>query len=303
MPARRAVLAGVLAVLIGAGPALPAAAETRCAGFVPGPKPQNASRDYVGQDLDAITERGFLTIAVYDDFPPFSWLEGDIPKGVDVEVGRIIAEGLGVEPRFVLVEAGENLDADLRYHVWQGDPVDKRVSNVMMHVPYDSDFACRVEQVTFTGQYFDEHIAVAYHAADYPEKPPVPAYFRFDPVAVQNDSLSDFYLSGMANGSILPMMHRYPDARAQMAALDAGEVKAAMGPRAELEAFKGPGVVVAEPPLAGLAKSSWTLGVAVHMSHKPLAYAIDDAIAAALADGRIAAIFESYGLTFSPPVR
>ena len=35
----------------------------------------------------------------------------------------------------------------------------------------------------------------------------------------------------------------------------------------------------------------------------PLAYAIDDAIAAALADGRIAAIFATYGLTFEPPVR
>ena len=308
MPALRNLLrsaAGLAlaAALAGFAPVLPATAQTRCADVVPGPKPQNASRDFVGQGLDEIVARGFITIAVYDDFRPFSWLDGETPKGVDVDLGRIIAEALGVEARFVMVEAGENLDADLRYHVWQGDPVDRRVSNVMMHVPYDSAFACRVEQVTFTGQYFDEQIAVAYHPGDYPEKPPVPAYFRFDPVAVQNDSLSDFYLSGMANGSLVPMMHRYRDAEAQMAALAAGEVKAAMGPRAELEAFRTGDIVVAETLLPGLAKADWTLGVGVHFSHKPLSYAIDDAIAAALADGRIAAIFEAYGLTFTPPER
>lgn len=299
MTYRTATLAALLAATL----ALPCAAQTRCADFVPGPKPQNASRDFVGQDLEQIQQRGFITIAVYDDFRPFSWLEGETPTGVDVEVGKIIAGALGVEARFVMVEAGENLDADLRYHVWQGDPVDRRVSNVMMHVPYDSDFACRVEQVTFTGQYFDEQIVMAYHPGDYPEKPPVPAYFRFDPVAVQNDSLSDFYLSGMANGALQPMIHRYADPEEQMAALAAGEVKVAMGPRAELEAFKTGDIVVKGTLLPGLAKADWTLGVGVHFSHKPLAYAIDDAIAAALADGRIAAIFASYGLTFEPPVR
>ena len=283
--------------------ALPATAQTRCADYVPGPKPQNASRDYVGQDLDAIRDQGFIDIAVYDNFRPFSWRDGDTPKGIDIEIGRIIAADLGVEPHFLLVESGENLEADLRYHVWQGDVIDKRVSNVMLHVPYDSDFACRVDQVVFTGQYFEEHVAIAYKLADYPDKPPVPAYFRFDDVAVENDSISDFYLTSLAGGQLQAHIHRYPTAQAQMSALANGEVMAAMGPRAELEAFPGDGIVVTEPRLPGLAKSKWTLGVAVHTSHRDVGYAVDDAIAKALEDGRIARIFTEYGLTYSPPER
>ena len=41
---------------------------------------------------------------------------------------------------------------------------------------------------------------------------------------------------------------------------------------------------VAAPPLAGFALASWTVGIAVHQSHRDLAYALDDAVAAALAE-------------------
>ena len=75
------------------------------------------------------------------------------PRGVDVEIGRLIAEYLEVEPRFNFVAAGENLDADLRFNLWKGALIGGRISNVMLRVPYDSEFACRVEQVVFTGQY------------------------------------------------------------------------------------------------------------------------------------------------------
>ena len=49
--------------------------------------------------------------------------------------------------------------------------------------------------MAFTGQYQTEGIAIAYDKAAYPEEKPVPAYFRFDTVAVENDSIADFYLS------------------------------------------------------------------------------------------------------------
>ena len=40
-----------------------------------------------------------------------------------------------------------------------------------------------------------------------------------------------------------------------------------------------------KPPLPGFALGSWTVGIAVHHSHRDLAYALDDAVVAALADG------------------
>lgn len=297
-PVRGLALALVLTLLATAG-----AAQTRCADVVPQGRPQNTPREYVGQDLDQIAERGFIEFAVYEDFPPYSWEEGGAPRGVDVEVGRLVAAELGVEPRFRFVQAGETVAADLMNYVWRGAVVDGRVSNVMLHVPYDSAFACRVEQVVFTGQYYTEQIAIAYRAEDYPDGGPVPAYFRFDTVAVENDSISDFYLSSFAGGQMRANVRRYPTTAAAMAALAAGETMAAMGPLAQLEHGAGEGIEVHVPPLPGLARGRWTLGVAVHQSHRDVSYAVDDAIAAGLADGRIAAIFADYGLTFTEPER
>lgn len=310
MDRRSALVAGLAAGLfsLAAAPVF-----GRCEGVAPGARPQNTSRQYVGQTLDDIVARGTLNIAVYEDFPPYSWDDAGTPRGVDVEVGRILAEGLGVKPEYRFVQAGENVQTDLMSYIWRGTVQKEPVSNVMMRVPYNREFTCLVEQVVFTGQYAKEEVAIAYRLDAYPDavpsdKPrheggPVPAYFRFDTVAVENDSISDFYLTAFPGGQIGPNIHRFPDMARAMKALAAGEVMAAMGPRAQLQYGATEGIAVHQPPLAGFALASWTVGIAVHQSHRDLAYALDDAVAAALADGRIAAAYAAYGLTFTPPER
>lgn len=278
-----------------------AAAQSRCAGYVAEPKPQNADRDIVGQDLDEITERGFITFAVYEDFAPWSWEDKGTPAGVDVDLARLIAKDLGVEARFNFVQPAEDLANDLRNYVWKGPIVSGTVSNVMMHVPYDLEFACRVDQVVFTGQSYTQEIAIAYSKAAYPEDPPTPAYFRIDTVGVENDSLPDFYLSGFAGGQMQPNIRRYPTTAAAMAALSGGEVYAVMGPRGDLEYGLTPELALHEPPLPGLAVHKWPMGVAVRTNYRDLAYRVDDTLQAARADGRMAAIFGTYGLTYLPP--
>ena len=290
-------------LLAGLALAGPVRANDPCADYVPQPKPQNAGRDEVGQDLDQIVEQGFMRFAVYEDYPPYSWEDAGKSRGVDVDIARLIAEDLGVAAQFDFVAAGENLEADLRNNIWKGALIGGRVANVMMRIPYDSAFACRVEQVVFTGQYAGESIAIAYRKDAYPDEKPVPAYFRFDKVAVENDSISDFYLSSFVGGQLASQTVRFPDMTGAMAALDAAEAKAAMGPLGQLEFGLTERLDVHQPPLAGFAVSRWTLGVAVNFRFRPLAYAVDDAIMAALDDGRIAEIFASYGLSFQPPVR
>lgn len=276
-------------------------ALARCEDHAPQPKPQNASRDIVGADLDAIRDRGFITFAAYEDYPPWSYEKGGRPVGVDIEIGRLIAGDLGVEARFTLVAPDENLEADLRNWIWRGPVVGGRVANVMLHVPYDGEFACRVEQVAFTGLYHVEEIAIAYRQGAYPDDPPTPAYFRIDTVAVENDSIADFYLSAFPGGRLSANIRRYPTTAAAMAGLAAGETMAAMGPKAELEAGLAEGLALHTPPLPGFAVGEWTVGVAVHFSYRALAYAVEDAILAAIQDGRMEAIFAKYGLSFSPP--
>ncbi|MFK7877055.1 MAG: substrate-binding periplasmic protein [Paracoccaceae bacterium] len=274
-----------------------------CADHIPQPKPQNVGRDIVGQDMDVIQDRGFMLFAVYDDYPPYSWQDAGAPRGVDIEIARIIAEDLGVDAQFNFVAAGENLEADLRNNIWKGAIVGGRIANVMMRIPYDSAFKCRVEQVVFTGQYAAESVAIAYNKASYPDEKPVPAYFRFDAVGVENDSIADFYLSSFARGQLAGKIQRFPSVDEAMAALNAGDTKATMGPLGQLEHGLSDKTDVHQPPLAGFAVSTWTLGVAVNFSYRPLSYAVDDAINYALQDGRIQKIYESYGLSFQPPER
>ena len=273
----------------------------RCGDYVPQPKPQNVARDVVGADLDGIQSQGFMTFAAYENFPPWSFEQNGEITGVDIDIARLIAADIGVEPRFKLVTAGETLEADLRNWVWKGPVVGGAVANVMLHVPYDSEFTCRVEQVVFTGQYHVEQVAIAYRKDAYPDDPPVPAYFRFDSVAVENDSIADFYLSAFPGGQLGQHVQRYADYTQAMGALARGDSMAAMGPQAELEFALTDALGLHTPPLPGFAKARWTIGVATHFAYKPLAYAVDDAIYAAMQDGRIAAIFARYGLTYSPP--
>jgi len=296
----RAILAALVAALTAAGAAR---AEDPCADYTPEPRPQNTSRQDVGADLDQIVDRGYITFAVYADNAPFSWMDKGKPRGVDVDVARLIAGELGVEPRFNFVQAGENLRADLRNNVWKGPVVGGAVSNVMMRVPFNPKFACRVDQVVFTGLYARESVAIAYREDAYPDGAPTVPYFRYDAVGVENDSISDFYLTSFPGGQIAPNVHRYPSTAGAMAALARGEVKAVMGPRGQLEFARAAGTAITEPPMPGFAVGHWTLGVAIQTAHRPLAYAVDDAIAAALADGRIGAIFTGYGLTPALPDR
>ncbi|MEM8754134.1 MAG: amino acid ABC transporter substrate-binding protein, partial [Pseudomonadota bacterium] len=87
--ARAALVAPLFAALLFAGDA-----AARCADWTPQPKPQNASRDIVGHDLDTIQDRGWIEFAVFEDYPPWSWEEKGEATGVDVEIGRLIAEAL-----------------------------------------------------------------------------------------------------------------------------------------------------------------------------------------------------------------
>lgn len=298
MKTDRAVLLAPLLLLVWSTQSL---AATRCKDHVPQPKPQNTARDFVGDDLDAIQDRGYITFAAYEDFPPWSFEEQGKPVGVDIEIGKLIARDIGVEPRFMLVAASESLQTDLRNWIWKGPIVGGDVANVMLHVPYDSEFACRVEQVVFTGQFHDEKLAIAYRRDVYPEEPPVPAFFRFDTVAVENDTISDFFLSSFPGGQLSGNVARYTTMAKAMAGLVAGETMAAMGPLSQLEFGATNDIGIHAPPLLGFALNTWTIGVAVNFSHRPLGYAVDDAINEAIQDGRMEQIFTSYGLSFAPP--
>jgi polar amino acid transport system substrate-binding protein len=240
-------------------------------------------------------------VGLYRDFAPYSYMEGGELKGVDVEIGRLIADGLGVDARFEQLTADEDVDSDLRNYVWRGHYMGGRVVNVMMRVPYDRELEIRNELAALTGQYANERLAIAYRIADVPDDGPLPEAFLGRAVAVENHTISDFYLSALMGGQLIPNMRRARTLYAARALLDAGEVDAVIAPRAQLEHALPEGFAVHAPPLPGLAHAEWCIGIAVRFSYKMLGYAVDDVIRAAVGDGRIAAIYAAHGLTYAPP--
>lgn len=267
----------------------------------------DTGRDRVGIDLDEVRARGELILGVYEDFPPYSFRDGQgVLTGVDLGVGRLIAQGLGVEARFLELAAGETVDDDLRHYVWRGHPTAGRIVNVMLRVPYSRELDIRNELAAITGRYAAERIAVGYRRSLFPDEAPYPGDFQRHPVAVENHSLPDFYLSRFGNGALMPMIRRRRTMAEACALLREAEVAAVVGPRAQLEWFLAgdPDLGVDEPPLPGLAMREWPVGVATAFyTARMLAFEVDDILTAAVEDGRIAAIYADFGLSWSPPGR
>lgn len=253
--------------------------------------------------LDEIVEDGTLIVAVYRDFPPFSYHRDGKLVGIDVDLGRIIAERLGVKASFMLVTADETVDDDLRNAVWKGHFIGREVADLMLHVPVDRQFALRNKLVAFFAPYFRREFAVAYDP-EWIESNPDPKVFMREKVGVELDSLADFYLSSAYGGQIRGNVVHYRTVEAATRALVDGEVAGVMAPRSEIEAGLGPdaGRFGLDPvSMTGFAQSTWVVGIAVNTESRDLGYAVEDIIAALVADGGLERIFSAYHISYRPP--
>jgi ABC-type amino acid transport substrate-binding protein len=260
-----------------------------------------------GDTLDEIVARGSIIIGLYDDYAPYSYLENGEIKGTDAEVGKLIAAALGVKAALKLRRADESVDADMRDHVWRGPLADPgNVVNVMMHMPIDRELGLRNDMVVMGGAYAAEKTVLAWSKSQLGDIPTMTDFTEYK-IAVENDSIADFYLSGIAGGGLVKnMLHQSNMARAMQLLID-GEAAGAMGPMAQIEHALHPlgertrnfGVGKTMP--AGLAQGGWTYGFAVRMNYRDLFYAVEQALSDAVADGRVQKIFERYGLTYNPP--
>lgn len=252
--------------------------------------------------LDEVVKSGTLVIAVYRDFAPWSFEENGTLTGIDVEIGRMLAAYLKVEPKFLSRMAGEEVDDDLRSNVWRGDIVEHVRADVMLHVPVDPGLALRNDMVVICCAYEQERMAVAIE----PDAVPVKSYgaFRSRNVAVEGGSTADVLLSALYNGALSANIRRLQSFDAAVEQFADGAVPALMATRAQAEwaaAKARHPVSVEEWPLLGVVRSSWPVGFAVRVDAHDLAYALEDAITAAAKDGRLAAIHARFNVTWQPP--
>ncbi len=265
--------------------------------------PWMSAQDAQARPLDEIVESGTIIIAVYRDFPPFSYQRDGTLVGVDVDLGRLIAERLGVEVSFMPITADENMDDDLRNAVWKGHYISREVADLMLHVPIDRQLALRNNLVAFFAPYFRREFALAYDP-EWIESDPDPMVFTREKVGVELDSLPDFYLSSAYGGQLRGNVVHYRTVDAATRALVAGEVAGVMAPLSEIEAGLGGDAErfgLGPVAMTGFGQPTWVVGVAVDHNSRDLGYAVEDVIAAEIASGAIEGIFSRYGISYRPP--
>ncbi|MGF1526440.1 MAG: substrate-binding periplasmic protein [Candidatus Competibacterales bacterium] len=256
-------------------------------------------------DLAEVREKGLLRVAVYKDYPPYSYLEKGKMVGVDVDLAKALAERLGVGMSTMnLTASDEAMEDDLRNAIWKGHYLGTGTADVMLHVPVDEAFAAANDQVTIFGPYYQEQVAIAHHRERLSEIPSM-ALFASTPIAVELETISDGYLSWSFNRRLLPNVVRFRHFPEACGALHQGEVPALMAPIAQLEYCLQTGeadaFAISEVPGGGIGLFRWTVGMAVKEDHDELAAALETALAGLVTDGTLEAIYQRHGLSYRPP--
>ncbi len=255
------------------------------------------------QGLERVRQKGRLRIAVYNDFEPYSSAAG---KGIDADIGRLIAERLGLTPEVVSFKADDDMNDDLRNMVWKGHYLGTQPADVMMHVPVDEHLMRANEKVKIFGAYHREQLAMARVPSRVSTMSGSAAValevFTREKVGVEGRTLADSFLMGVMNGRLRDNVVHFKSVAQAAAAMREGNVAAVLAPRAEIEAaLVGDTAYPVEiPNFAELKFNGWPLGMAVRSEEGDLADAINGALDGMKRDGSLQAIFKRYGITHSP---
>ncbi|WP_299195414.1 transporter substrate-binding domain-containing protein [uncultured Amphritea sp.] len=270
---------------------------------------------------DDVIASGVIYIGAYKNFPPYSFESEGKPQGVDIEIGRRIAEAFGLKMEVHWITPDESLEDDLRNNVWKGHYLDKDEANplamkhladVMMRVPYDREYAFKRdgqgllinEQVVLFGPYQRERWQVAFDSEKL-ERVGTVAVFQYHPIGVEIDSLPAFYLTSAFGGRMREnTIHFFNNAEA-FAAMKAGKVDAVMGMRAEVDwqigKEQGTRYKLAENGFPTMGKQQWDIGMAVAQSYRQLGNEVETVVDQLIRSGEVEKIYASYNLRYELP--
>lgn len=252
--------------------------------------------------LDEVMERGRLRVAVYREFPPFSFQRDGSLVGIDVDLARAIAGKLGVKADIYEQIPGETVSDDLRVAVWRGSLFGGELADIMMHIPYDKRFGLMNPEAVLFGPYHQEVFALARDPQRV--RSAVLATLPDEPIAVEIDSVPDFFLLGLQGGRLRSRIIHCPTPEAAIEKLTAGEAAAVLAPLSQVQAALGTRMEqfpVTTVTLPGMMTSSWNIGMATKENSRDLAYSIGDAVTALTEEGTMAKIFAAYGVAHTPP--
>lgn len=263
--------------------------------------------------FDDIVASGVLKVAVYENFPPYSFQHDGKARGVDVELAQKLADGQGLKLELMWVAAGEKLDDDLRNFIWKGHYLrPEELADVMLRVPYDRNYSQKRnelgelvnELVVMFGPYQNERWQVAHDTRRLKEVPSV-AVFAYHPIGVEVESVPSFYMSSVFGGRMSRNTHHYANPPLAFAAMREGKVDAVMAMRGEIDWMlheaNDPQLKAAENAYPEMGRQQWEIGMAVHESNRQLAYALESSLIELIGSGELAKIYANYGLRYEVP--
>lgn len=243
---------------------------------------------------ERIRERGSLTVALYQDMPPFH----DKGNGIDVDIGRALAAEMGLGFAALPFPAGENMNDDLRNMVWKGHYLGWGPADVLLHVPVDPPLMRENPQVRIVAPYYRERVVIAYDRRKLPSLESL-AQLRGQPVSVAGLSLAGWLMIGAEDGLLRDhLVTRLADGVAAARALKQGDVVAAAGLASELESvLAGDERFALEPlPSPRAPRDGWAVGCAVKKDGTELAVALQKGMQALQASGKLQAIFRTHSV-------
>ncbi|MEO1894688.1 MAG: transporter substrate-binding domain-containing protein [Methylococcales bacterium] len=249
-----------------------------------------------------VKEKGYLRVAVYKNYAPFSFRENGRLTGIEVDLGKLLAAKLGVDPLIWAIGADENMEDDLRNTVWKGHYLGGGTADVMFHVPVNKRFAENNDRVIIFNPYFKEETVAVRHNSK--AGIPLATLFANSLIGVELDTLPDFYLVGAMGGRFRENVTHYATVELAIKALQEGDVKTVVAPRSQIQSALGKSVneyLFSGVSMPASYQSSWVVGMAVKQGRDNLVTKITKALAEIKASGELKALFEKYNTSYIAP--
>jgi len=252
--------------------------------------------------LSDVEEKGFLRVAVYKNYAPFSHRVNSKLVGIEVELAKLLAKKLQVDPLVWSIGADETMDDDLRNAIWKGHYLGGGTADVMLHVPINDSFSKANDRVIIANPYFKEEIVAVRHSSN--SSVGLIKLFSNKLTGVELDTLPDFYMLGAMGGSFRDNVRHYATIPLAVNALMAGDISTVVGPRSQIEsALSG----VTNEYLFTVVKmpanyqSSWVVGMAVKEGRTELLTVLNQALEELKNSGQLEALFKKHHTSYLSP--
>ena len=248
--------------------------------------------------LARIRQRGRLSVAVYNDMPPFH--SGG--QGIDVDLAEALAKALGLGLSLLPFNADENMNDDLRNLVWRGHYLGFGPADVLLHVPVDRPLMAANPKVEIFAPYYRERVMIARDLAKAPRLDTLDD-LRGQRIAVPGQSLAGWLLIGAESGKYREQLTTaLKDGTEAARALLAGDVGAAAGHASELESvLAGDARFAIEPLPLPRMREGWAVGCAVKKESVDLAQAVQAAMNGLAGSGDLARLFQRRQVSWRKP--